>query len=477
MSSRRFQIEEMVSQDSTGAVFLAMDTQSGSEVLLQRFFPFGAEEGGLEGDELIAYGQAVERMKELNHPSLRRVIEGGCDPVDGMPFLVTEIRSSPSLREACASATLNVAQGRLLAESALALMLDLEKIFGQVAEWLVLQPEDVEVIGDVEQFRFGVDPMKWLGLRPGVGGVKELAALVEATMGWSGRVMTGSTAGLLSGWMRAAKSRELSPAQAMDVLNGGAVPQKTIAPSVALSTALATPSAPSTPVSLASAKSGGSTVWFVFGGIVVVAGLAIGIVMFLNNQQGTPPSPVVTKVAPASNPTEKVTPAVTTNTPAAPVVREEEKTRSLSEEDQMRAEIERKALALQQQAAAASPIPPKKPTPTVPAQPKKSEYAPGEVELLRQQMGEEVVIVAPVKEVKLSSTSKTLYIMLDGPAPEKIIGRYLTNLGVEGMSVSELGGLEGKRVRVSGKVANELGTNRLILDIKTREQIIEEAAP
>jgi len=467
----------MVSQDSTGAVFLAMDTQSGSEVLLQRFFPFGAEEGGLEGDELIAYGQAVERMKELNHPNLRRVIYGGCDPVDGMPFLVTEVRNYPSLRESCASATLTVAQGRFLAESALVLMLDLEKIFGQVAEWLVLQPEDVEVIGDVEQFRFGVDPMKWLGLRPGVGGVKELAALVEATMGWSGRVTTGSTAGQLSGWIRTAKSRELNPAEAMDVLYGGAVPQKTIAPSAALATALATPAAPSTLVPLASAKSGGSTVWFVFGGLVVVAGLAIGIVMFLNQQQGAPPSAVVTKAAPASNTTEKISTVVKNNAAAAPAVREEEKPRTISEEDQMRAEIERKALALQQQAAVASPVPPKKTTPTLPPQPKKSEYTPGEVELLRQQMGQEVVVVSSISEVKLSSSSKTLYVMFDGQDPEKIIGRYLTNLGVDGMSVSELGGLEGKRARVTGNVAIEFGTNRLILDIKTREQIIEEAAP
>ena len=96
MHSSRFQIEEMVSQDANGAIFLATDSETGRVVLWQRFFPFGAGSGGLEGEERNSYQQGVELMKRLEHPALRRVIDGGCDPVDGIPYLISEARVGAS---------------------------------------------------------------------------------------------------------------------------------------------------------------------------------------------------------------------------------------------------------------------------------------------------------------------------------------------------------------------------------------------
>ena len=65
----------------------------------------------------------------------------------------------------------------------------------------------------------------------------------------------------------------------------------------------------------------------------------------------------------------------------------------------------------------------------------------------------------------------------DGGAPERILGRYLTNLGVDGMSVSELGSLEGKWVRATGTVGTEVGTNRVVLDLRSPTQLVEQPAP
>jgi hypothetical protein len=147
----------------------------------------------------------------------------------------------------------------------------------------------------------------------------------------------------------------------------------------------------------------------------------------------------------------------------------------------MRAQIERRALEMQKQAAATTPankIPPTvKPVTTGPKPPKKAQYSPGEIEAISQQKGDDIAVVAIISKVKLSGTGKSLYLDFEGDAPVKVMGRYVTHLGEEGMSVSELGVLEGKRVRIQGKVVQEFGSNRWLIDIKTRAQITQEAAP
>jgi hypothetical protein len=87
---KRFEIEDIVDQDASGVVFRAVDSSTGREVALRRFFPFGPDGGGLEGDEQLAYGNAVEILTGLQHPGLRAVVGGGCDSVDGLPFIATE---------------------------------------------------------------------------------------------------------------------------------------------------------------------------------------------------------------------------------------------------------------------------------------------------------------------------------------------------------------------------------------------------
>ncbi|MCU0753383.1 MAG: hypothetical protein MUC40_10260, partial [Akkermansiaceae bacterium] len=58
----RFQIEDLILQDATGVVFRAIDTQTGLPVAVRRFFPFGAEGGGLQPDEITAYHIAIGRL-------------------------------------------------------------------------------------------------------------------------------------------------------------------------------------------------------------------------------------------------------------------------------------------------------------------------------------------------------------------------------------------------------------------------------
>lgn len=480
MPTSRFQIEEMVSQDAHGAVFLAMDAQTGREVLLQRFFPFGAGEGGLEGDELISYDQAMLRMKELEHPQLRRVIGGGCDPVDGIPFMVTETRSAISLREFQAHEVLNAAQGRLLAESALELLIWLEQSFGQSADWLALHAEDVEVIGEVESFRFCLDPMKWLGLRKGPGAVKELAALVEECMGWSGRVVTGSTAGMLSGWMRTAKTRELTPEEALIVLRGGQVPVNQPAPArsapVLAAPVPAAPTMPSYHAPLMPARSGGQAVWYVLGSLMVAGAMTVvGVLWYQSSHSADQARAVAVNDSKKASKPKKNT-AETASTPAAAITVEEEKTLSHSEEQKLREQVERRARELQ----GGIPASTAKSADSVKKVPKRTDdYGPAEHKALQEQIGEEITIKERVAKVRLSDSGKSLYIEFEGGgvASARACGRYRTHLGVEGMSVSELGGLVGKMVRIKGVVSVEFGTDRLIVDLTSRDQVMELDEP
>src|SRR5690606_14942195 len=60
--TRRYEIQEIIGQDSNGVVFHAVERSSGRDVVLRRFFPFGASGGGLDRAEQEAYAAAVENL-------------------------------------------------------------------------------------------------------------------------------------------------------------------------------------------------------------------------------------------------------------------------------------------------------------------------------------------------------------------------------------------------------------------------------
>ncbi len=85
----RYHIEEMVSQDERGVVFQGTDSVTGVIVAIRRFISSGGG-GAKAGDaDCRAFDESIEILKQVNHPALRRVLAGGCDPVDNMPYLVT----------------------------------------------------------------------------------------------------------------------------------------------------------------------------------------------------------------------------------------------------------------------------------------------------------------------------------------------------------------------------------------------------
>jgi hypothetical protein len=200
----RFQIEEFVAQNAWGVVFQAVDKVSGDHVALRRFFPFGAGGGGLEKDEQEAYDVAIRRLSNLRHASLRGIIAGGCDPVDGMPFIVTEWVDGMPLSSALEHGPLRAGEAVMLVMQAMEVSLLFSEVLADEAIWVETDPASI-LIGDENSgrgFTFWISPMKWLGNPDESRGLDAIVTLAEQAMHWQGKVVAEHAGQGLGGWIQ-----------------------------------------------------------------------------------------------------------------------------------------------------------------------------------------------------------------------------------------------------------------------------------
>lgn len=201
---QRFQIEDLVSQDLFGVVFRALDTETNQIVAVRRFFPFGASGGGLREDEQIAYGIAVERLAAIRHPALRAVIGGGCDPVDGVPYIATEWIEGPQLEAFIARGSLDPLEATRLVSKALEVCELLSEVLAEEAVWVEtsLQAIIVGAEGSGRGVTFWIAPLKWLGKADGQRGLESIITLTQEIMGWSGGTVADHQDQGLGGWLK-----------------------------------------------------------------------------------------------------------------------------------------------------------------------------------------------------------------------------------------------------------------------------------
>lgn len=200
----RFQIEDLIHQDATGVVFRALDAQTGMSVALRRFFPFGANGGGLEPEEVTAYKIAVERLSGLKHPALRSVITGGCDPEDGMPYIVTEWIEGDPLDAIVRHEPLPAAVAAQLLMQALEVSELLSQVLAEEAVWVETDLQSI-ILGSEASgrgFTFWISPLKWLGGQEHTRGLHSIAALTEQALGWRGQVVGDQAGGGLGAWLK-----------------------------------------------------------------------------------------------------------------------------------------------------------------------------------------------------------------------------------------------------------------------------------
>jgi len=201
---RRFQIEDLISQDEFGVVFRALDSETGKFVAVRRFFPFGASGGGLHAEEQNAYNIALGRLAGLNHPALRATICGGCDPVDGMPFIATEWVDGDPLQTFLEYGPLPADVATDLITQALEVSELLSHVLAENAVWVETSPQTI-IVGNEQSgrgFTFWICPLKWLGGHEKARSLESIADLTEIVMGWQDRKINDQAGQGLAGWLK-----------------------------------------------------------------------------------------------------------------------------------------------------------------------------------------------------------------------------------------------------------------------------------
>lgn len=207
--SGRYEILDILAQDASEVVYEARDRETDQRVVLRRFFPFGADGGGLESEERTAYDVAIRRLKRATHPALRRVLDGGTDPIDGIPFLITEWMEGRQLSQSLADHPLNAAAARALADLALQTSIALSQVFGEEAIWIETNTRSIYLNDSNPQHpvSFRISPFRWLGGGHRKHSLTPLLEMVEEITGWHGRLISGNAGGGLGAWIKELRKR------------------------------------------------------------------------------------------------------------------------------------------------------------------------------------------------------------------------------------------------------------------------------
>ncbi len=216
-----FEIEDIVTQDKHGIVFRGRLADTGELVAIRRFFPFGKDGGGLENEEGVAYEIAAKRLATVEHVCLRSVIRGGVDPIDAMPFLVTQWVEGDSLKAVLADETLDPALVIDVLRIALEVSVVLSQVLGEEAVWVETDVSSI-VVGNQESgrgFTFWISPMKWLGSQHEERKLSSIATLGEELLGWRKKLVSDQAGYGLGGWLKWLRANsEGSLEEALDML-------------------------------------------------------------------------------------------------------------------------------------------------------------------------------------------------------------------------------------------------------------------
>lgn len=200
----RYHIEELISQDLSGVIFRAVDQETGSPVAIRRFFPHGPDPTGLNGEERTAFDIAVRRVSSAGHSALRAVVDGGCDPVDGVPFVVTEHIDGEPLSKKLEAGPLQSRQAIDVIMRALEVSDVLSQLLAEQAVWVETSPCSIIDAGEDSGrgVTFWVSPLKWLGNDEGRRSLKPIATLTEELMGWKNKIVNDQAGNNLAGWLK-----------------------------------------------------------------------------------------------------------------------------------------------------------------------------------------------------------------------------------------------------------------------------------
>lgn len=450
--SGRYEILDILTQDADGVAFHAEDRELGKEVVLRRFFPFGAEGGGLVDEERVAYEIAVRRLMGISHPALRNVLNGGTDPNDGMPFLVTEWLGGSPLLHRLREKPLSPQSAKALIDLALETCQVLSEAFQEECIWIETATSSILLNGiDPErQVTFRISPLRWLGEDESRQGLRSLLRLAEEATGWNKRMLSDGSGDGFGGWIKALRKdpNQWSLEQARFALHHGpaslaAAPQDVVHRSGPISPAHATIPAQTTAPTL---KSNKDTTWWPWIAAISLT-LAASIFVFWQafRQRDDPPPPVTGTGKPAEAAVEAPT--------------------AMSDSDRIAARAAEMAAEIERMSAAHE----NKNPPPVAASPEVNAHLIQVGRELRKRVGASTKLEARLVSVRASKSGKTVYLEFGTSAdPDAICARYRTEL--KAFTEEQLRGHVGKRLRIRGKVVND-PSGRVAIDIGGKKAV------
>lgn len=434
-----FEIEDLVVQDASGVLFRAVDRRTGNPVALRRLFPGGPEERGLNASEQAVYEEAIGRLSALSHPALRAIVGGGCDPVDGMPFIATEWVEGDRLQAYLDHGSLKAEEAIHLLDKAMEVAELVAGALGAEGVWIETGPNTI-VIGNESSGRdttFWVAPLRWLK-KEKHRGMKPVVALAEAVTGWGGKKSISPQAGHgLGGWLNwlrenEAKTNLKEAREKLAAMIGKGAGD-----------AAASPTKPMQPTRKMVAGGGGKKSSGLSAALVGVVFLALlgGAGYYFVRQNAL-------KVA-------ELEKQETTDLPVVP------------QRDEVPSPAPDVAEKKAETAQAAKPTAPKAPETRAAG----NVFAPSDRRAIAGKQGEQVSIEGPMEKVAYSVSKKTMYILFaNHTGNEDTRGAIATSDIPTGLSESELSKLEGKRIRINGKVRIERG-GRPVVDLLNRNAV------
>ena len=386
---------------------------------VRRFFPYGADGGGLFDEERSEYAAVVARLADLQHPGLRAVLSGGCDPVDGMPFVATEWIEGESLADMLQRGFFTPAGAIGVLDRALEISEALSEVLGTGAVWVETAPALIIVAGGESRrgLTFSMAPMKWLGSETSQRSLLEVAELAEELLGWHGRrvpAQAGQGLGAWVKWLRA-NANVLTLRQARESLAGfagGAAPSaaRPSGPPVGVEPppeVMDLPYPATSPPRPVRGKKNPSKE-----PVVLIAALAVLVVSAGWWVSQHPVAPGPRRVAVAATPAMAPNAAV----PAA------------------------SGVVAAQPPLADGPLP-------------DGVFRSGDTQGIMEAKGREVTVEGILKYLRVSDSGKTVYLEFVETTPkDEVRGSFATKKVTEDMSEQALTPLIGKRIRISGVV-------------------------
>jgi len=225
----RFDIQDIVCQDYFGVMFHAIDRSTGKDVELRRIFPSGLDDDGgtgLSPREGDAFSNACRQLSKVDHPALRKTILGDIDPVDGMPYLVSEWIDGQSLSSILGNNLMEPEVVIELVRQALEVCAVLSNTLGSEAIWIDTSLDSIIITNLTENpaYKFRTCPLKWFESNAHLRDLTSIIAMVEELIGWKSKLVSDHAGLGLGGWLKCLRRNPgMALSDAIQSLPGGGV--------------------------------------------------------------------------------------------------------------------------------------------------------------------------------------------------------------------------------------------------------------